>query len=146
MSKSKRIGTAAESAVVRYLTDQGLNARRVALAGVLDEGDVHVISRRGRVAVIEVKSGKQSEHPSHEKRRGWWDEAVRESVNVGAAADVPILVMKRRGSGAASVGDWWAVIDYDDLMFLFGGQVGIGGPLVQITVGDLVSALKRAGY
>jgi hypothetical protein len=42
-SAAKRKGTAHESAIVRYLNERGIPARRVAQTGALDVGDVHGI-------------------------------------------------------------------------------------------------------
>ena len=146
MSKSKSIGTAVESAIVKYLTGKELNARRVALAGVHDEGDVHVISPDGRCTVIECKGGKQTHNPTRQQVREWYEEAVKELANVGTEGDIPVLVYKRKGSGAANAGDWWAILDYDDINHLKGGKAAIGGPLVWIALGDLAGLLKGAGY
>ncbi len=146
MSKSKDIGTAVESAVVRYLVKNGLHARRVALAGIHDEGDVHVIAKDGRCTVIECKGGKQTHNPSRDQVADWYLEAVNELINVGAGGDIPVLVMKRKGTGTANAHDWWAVLELDDLNHLLGVKEKTGGLLVRISVGDLVSALDKAGY
>ena len=42
MNKSKQKGTRAETKVVRYLEDHGIKARRKALAGSKDEGDIEI--------------------------------------------------------------------------------------------------------
>ena len=39
---SKRKGTAFESALVAHIEAAGFHARRVALAGAADQGDIHV--------------------------------------------------------------------------------------------------------
>lgn len=146
MSRSKDIGTAVESAVVKYMVKNGLHARRVALAGVHDEGDVHVIAKDGRCTVIECKGGKQTHNPSRDQVTDWYQEAVNELGNVGAGGDIPVLVYKRKGSGAANAHDWWAVLDLDDINHLKGGKAAIGGPLVWISLGDVAGLLKGAGY
>jgi hypothetical protein len=146
VSRSKSIGTAIESAVVKFLTQMGLNARRVALAGVNDEGDVHVVSPAGRTTVIECKGGKQTHNPTRQQVADWYQEAVNELANVGIDGDIPVLVYKRKGSGAANAHEWWAVLDLDDINHLRGGKAAIGGMLVWITLGDLAGLLKGAGY
>lgn len=101
MSRSKQIGTAAESAVVKCAQALEIPARRVVLAGQYDQGDVHLWD--GEV-VIEVKSGKQTVKPSWNQIRGWYAEAQTESLN--STGGLPLLVLKRAGSGQAS--DWFA--------------------------------------
>lgn len=94
MNRSKRIGTAAENAVVEYLRDQGFPyAERRALAGSKDRGDIAGIVG----AVIEVKNCKVLEFSK------WLEEAEQERVNAGA--QLAIVVAKRRGK--ANPKDWY---------------------------------------
>jgi len=92
----KARGTAAETAVVRYLRARGLEAHRVALAGVQDQGDVHACGRR---VVIEVKSRRGL--PSLRDLEAWMAETEREAqhaVDAGHPVEVAVLVVKRPGS------------------------------------------------
>jgi len=102
MARSKDIGTAAESAVVKYLRENGFGgAERRALRGALDCGD---ITGCGPL-VIEVKAGAAAMNASDGQVEKWLEETETERDNAGA--DLGVLVLKRRGKGSA--GDWWAI-------------------------------------
>ncbi len=97
MSKSKRKGTAAESAVVSYLQGNGYpDCERRSLSGVLDRGDVAGM----RSLVIEVK-----DHARLELSQ-WVEEAERERANAGASHGV--VWHKRRGRGSPA--DWYVTM------------------------------------
>ena len=102
MSAAKARGTAAETAVVRYLSSLGIPAERRALKGAADEGDVWLW--HGRV-VIEVKSRRT--RPSDEEIARMWQEAMREADRV-PQCDVALLVLKRPGKTNPAL--WWAVM------------------------------------
>lgn len=106
MSKQKRIGTAFETAVSGFLAGANIPNRRVALAGVNDEGDL--LSNDGHL-VVECKGGHAAENASHNQIREWLKEAETERVNVGA--HVAILARKTKGKGAASAGLWAVHVD-----------------------------------
>lgn len=97
MSASKRKGTAAESAVVAYLREQGWNhAERRALSGAADRGDI-----AGLVGVcIEVKDHREI------RLAEFIDEATAEGRN--ADADIAAAWIKRRGKGSPA--DWYVVM------------------------------------
>ena len=98
MSKAKQKGTAAETALVIYLRENGYeNAERRALTGKADRGDIAGIPR----VVIEVKAGNRLEIPA------WLKETEIERINDGALAGY--LVIKPKGIGAANVGQWWVI-------------------------------------
>ena len=113
MSASKAKGTAAETAVVRFLQANGYpHAERRALAGAQDRGDVAGIPG----LVIEVKDCKRMELAQ------WVDEAGIEACQElpvqlrkppstpGPMAVAPGLVWhKRRGRG--SPGNWYVTMD-----------------------------------
>lgn len=97
MSKAKQKGTAAETAVVKYLRDNGFPyAERRALHGNLDKGD---ITGCGPI-VFEIKD--------HAKitLSAWLKELHDEMVN--ANADTGAVIAKRRGT--MKVADWYAVM------------------------------------
>lgn len=102
-NKSKAKGTAAETAVVHYLQENGFPyAERRALAGSLDRGDVTGVPG----VVIEVKSCARMELAT------WVDEAEAEALN-GIAAnssqrDIAAVWHKRRGKG--SPGEWYVTM------------------------------------
>ncbi len=142
----KARGTAAESAVVKFAAAMGIPARRVALAGRADQGDVHLWD--GRV-VIEVKS----------RRAGWtwtqidaWYREADAEANRVEGADVTVLVVKRPGTGARFAGDWFAWVSVSDLMWWHVQQqpASVGAVAanlapaqrVMLPLGDLLALLK----
>lgn len=97
MSKSRAKGTAAESAVVDFLSLQWPNVERRALSGAKDRGDIAGIPG----VVIEVKAAARLEIPA------WLRELEVEIANDDA--DTGLLVVKPRGVGVKRVGEWWAI-------------------------------------
>lgn len=112
MSRSKQIGTEAETAVVNWLKASGFpHADRLTLHGTKDIGDVRVAD--GLPVVIEVKAGKSAVTAlgSHVKELG---------VEVANAnAEVGVVIAKRARVGTANVGDWFAVMTADAWLALF---------------------------
>ena len=99
MSKSKQKGTAAETAVVKYLQSNGFPyAERRALHGINDKGD---ITGCGPV-VFEVK-----DHATL-KLSEWVGELKDEIAN--AKANTGTVVAKKRGT--LKVEDWYAVLPF----------------------------------
>lgn len=97
MSKAKQKGTAAETAVVKYLKENGFpHAERRALHGTLDKGD---ITGCGPV-VFEIKN--------HAKLdlAGWLKELEVEMIN--ANVDTGAVIAKKRGT--TNCGEWYAVL------------------------------------
>jgi Holliday junction resolvase len=97
MSKAKQKGTAAETAVVKYLKEHGFPyAERRALHGTVDKGD---ITGCGPI-VFEVKN--------HAKLdlAGWVKELEVEMDNATAATGS--VIAKKRGT--TDVGDWYAIM------------------------------------
>lgn len=97
MSKQRAKGTAAETAVVRYLQAQGfIHVERRALHGTQDKGDITGLPG----VVIEVKN--------HAKLdlAGWLKELEQEMVN--AKADFGFVVAKKRGT--TDPGEWYVVM------------------------------------
>ena len=104
---SKQKGTKAETAVTRYLESCGGTARRNALHGNADEGDIHA-EVMGSIVCIEVKNRKRVELSK------WMAETIAERDNSGA--EVGWLVVKPEGVGETRVGKWWVCMELDDLM------------------------------
>lgn len=101
VNKPKRIGTAAETAVVRYARAHGFpHADRLTLSGRYDRGDVLLCPG----AILEVKAGKAAQAASIGQIRAWLEETERERVN--AHADTAALVVQRRGLGLSRVHLW----------------------------------------
>jgi hypothetical protein len=144
MTRPKDIGTAAETAVARYLAANGFpHAERRALRGNLDCGDI-----TGTPGICwEIKGGKAAATASDGQVAAWLDETEAERIN--ARADVGILVMRRAGIGPANAGRWWAVMPFGTLMFLapIGTRrvVGVGHP-VRLHLADACIRLRDAGY
>ena len=146
MSKSKAIGTRAESALVAFLIANGVPAKRVALSGALDQGDVHAWpTNQGARVVIEVKSGKQTSNPTHRQLQEWLAEAHREADNV-PDADVAVLVTKRAGSGHGNVGQWWAHISDGDIRWMCDGRHGHDDVIVAMSVNALAFLLRESQW
>lgn len=103
--RPKDIGTEAETAVVRYLRDNGWpHAERRALSGAKDLGDI-----TGCPALVwEVKGGAAAKSAGPKDVDRWLDETETERLN--ASADIGILVKARAGYGVRRVGMWWAVV------------------------------------
>ena len=142
--RPKDIGTAAETAVVKYLRNHGFaGAERRALAGTFDLGDIV-----GIVGVcVEVKGGKAAESAGDGQVAQWLDETERERVNAGA--DIGLLVMKRKGVGSENAGRWWAVLRLRDLTSYLAHDDGptpdLSGP-VRLLLADAVLLLRALGY
>ena len=105
MSASKQKGTAAETAVVRYLQANGFPySERRTLAGVNDKGDIAGLPG----VVLEVKNCKRME------LAGWLDELEVEMKNAGAY--IGAVVHKRRGT--TDPGQWFATLPFSVLVDL----------------------------
>ncbi len=91
MSKSKAIGTRAETKVKRYFESHGLRCERKALAGSNDEGDLRLILPMGTEVTIEVKAGKQTQNYSRKRVATWRDQTMTEAENSGCPAMLVIV-------------------------------------------------------
>lgn len=133
-NKPKNIGTAAESAVVRYLHSRGYaEAERLALRGNSDHGDVRVT----RLVHIEVKGGKAAENASRERIAQWVLEAEIEGDHSDTFC---FLVTKKKGKGNASVGQWRAFMRVSDV---HPGELSEArGIIVEMALEDAVTLLK----
>lgn len=97
MSKSKQKGTAAETAVVRWLlTKRKGSIERRSLNGANDRGDITGIPN----VVIEVKNHARMELSQ------WVKELEVEMVN--DSAEQGVVIHKRRGT--TDVGSWYATM------------------------------------
>lgn len=121
MSKAKQKGTAAETALVRFLQGQGFpGAERRALGGGgagEDLGDITGIP----ALCMEVKN-----HATY-KIPAWIKETEIERIN--AKADFGILVVKPNGIGMTpdKVGQWWGIMPMQMMMDLL-RDAGYGDP------------------
>lgn len=139
VNRSKNLGTAAETAVVRYLRANGFpQAERRALAGSYDLGDVTGIPG----VVIEVKGGQAAKTASDGQVTLWLAETERERVN--ARADVGILVMSRSGIGPSRAGSWWAVVRLDQFVTI--GGFPLPAHTVRMHLSDAIRLMRTNGY
>lgn len=100
VNRPKMEGTAAETAVVNWLKDNGHpHVERRPLRGGEDWGDVTGIPG---VCIEVKKSGKIL------KLAQWLRETEQERIN--SRSDHGILVVKPSGYGVTRTGDWWAVM------------------------------------
>ncbi len=141
MSKSKDIGTRAETAVRNYLLSVGydpMTAHRNVLKGSADEGDVWLRESYGLI-VFEIKGGKSAKDASHEQIRKWYEEAETEKIN--ADGKFGFLVTQRSGVGYPRAGEWWAYAKLSDLIYLRTYLETNSDILVRLTLRELVSLI-----
>jgi hypothetical protein len=142
VSRSRAIGTYAETAVVRAARLRGFPyADRHALHGSRDIGDVGLCPG----VVVEVKGGEAARHCSDLDVQNWLDQTARERDNANAA--VAFLVVQRRGVGAPNAGRWWAYWRLGWISDLSATQTFVGRHIVaRMTLGDAFTLLRAAGY
>jgi hypothetical protein len=142
LSKSKNIGTRAETAVRNYLLSTGyseLAAHRNVLKGSDDEGDVWLREENHGLIVFEVKGGKAAKEASHGQMAKWFQEAETERDN--ASAKFGFLVTQRAGVGYPRAGEWWAYANLSDLIVLRTGLRVADNTLVRLTLAELVKLI-----
>lgn len=105
MSVTKAKGTTAETAVVRFLNDNGIQCVRNPPQGAKDKGDINLLSLP---VVVEVKNHKRMELAT------WMDEAQAEKAN--ANAKIAIVAHKRVRKGSPA--DWYYTLSGDDIVTL----------------------------
>lgn len=139
VNKPRNIGTAGETAVVRVFQSMGWpNAKRHALSGSKDIGDLNVDPR----FVVEVKAGEAARSASDGLVAKWLQETEVERVNAGA--EFGILVVQRRGIGAANAHRWWAILPLWAILTLR-PQASIGldsRPDPEMLLGSAVSPVR----
>ena len=111
MSKAKAIGTAAETAVVKYFSEKmgWDDVARVVLHGKDDKGDIHVGPTNNPRIIFEVKSRKNEctykeveefmQELDAECRNTWGEDYMLREPYRG------YVIIKRPGKG--KVEDWW---------------------------------------
>ena len=97
MNRSKQKGTAAETAVARFLQKWWPSVERRTLTGSADKGDIAGLTG----VVVEVKNQKTI------NLAAWCDELTAEMIN--ANCPVGFLVVKRRGT--TDPAQWYWVTD-----------------------------------
>jgi hypothetical protein len=148
VSRSKDIGTRAETAVARYLQTHGWPAvERRQLTGRYDKGDI-----TGTPGVCwEVKV---SGRPVYDKQLdGWMTETEVERRN--ASADVGVLVVRRKGVAEHNAGHWWAYLPVSAVVMLGSYQSADRVPVpradvapipVRMLLDDAALLLRHGGY
>lgn len=111
-SPSKEKGTKAETRVVKYLAQFGIIAKRKALSGSMDQGDIEVEESRwfSSNLIIEVKSGKQTINPTRKQIEEWMRQTRVEAINANSDG---ILVIARHGKNPADY-DVWCKMEEDN--------------------------------
>lgn len=144
MSRSRKIGTATETAVVRTLRTHGFPyAERRALHGTHDLGDL-----TGTPGICwEIKGGNAAKTASDKQIAEWLAETERERINSGA--DIGVLVLQRAGIGPANAHRWWAIVPLGVLLTLHAPDTPRDMRAtypVRLHLGDLCRLLCDAGY
>lgn len=142
-NKPKAIGTAAETAVKRVLLPYFPEARRNALAGNKDEGDIGGCGD----FMFEVKGGEAAKDINAPVQLAeWLGQTEVEKLN--AAKPFGVLVTQRRGFGAPNADRWWAWIPLRDLAYLLGSELAgdeMHGP-TRMELRLLLDLLVERGY
>lgn len=146
VNKPKAIGTAAETAVRKYLLTRGFSehqAHRNVLAGTQDQGDVWLRHPRFGLIVFEVKAGKAAKTASHQQCSHWLEDAEREARN--AKGYMGVLVTQRAGVGAPRAGQWWLYTTFRELIALHSDDCVIDvDAVVRITLDEFMDLLDAA--
>lgn len=106
MSKQKQIGTAAETAVVNYLSKWWPQSKRLPLMGKHDQGDIDVFPW----ASVEVKSHQRMTLSE------WIDESTREGKQRKSWLNVVWHKRVRKGSP----GEWYVTMTGDTFVAVLG--------------------------
>lgn len=116
-NKSKAKGTRGETRVVKFLTARGIAAKRRALSGSADQGDIEVTSK-GKTITLEVKTGKMTSNPSRSQIAEWLRQTKVETENARCDAGYLVIVRYGRHIKDAEVyrlgyGEWQEMIYLD---------------------------------
>ena len=147
VNRSKNLGTAAESAVVKYLRANGFpHAKRLTLSGRYDLGDVTLGD--GWPVTIEVKAGHAAENASDAQIAAWLEEAHKEMDN--AENVVGLLILKRKGKSLANAGAWRVFMDTACFLDLLGAAApedwAVLGGTWSTSLEFIAQALHARGY
>ena len=144
--RPRDIGTAAETAVVRYLRDHGFpHAERRALRGARDAGDI-----TGTPGICwSIKGGQAAKSASDGLVEDWLYELDKQIDNSHSVYG--ILVMQRRGYGPDRAGRWWAITRLDSFVLIAAReasthQYDLSRAPVRVHLADMCQLLRRAGY
>lgn len=114
-NKHKAKGTAFETLVVNYLKEQGFeNARRTALAGENDAGDIHGVTQKTEVPNREMAI--QCKNQKSFKLSEWLNATVEQASKLPRG--IPLLIVKRPGKGEKALGESYAIMPLEELLKL----------------------------
>lgn len=137
---SKAKGTAAESAIVKYLRANGFGgADRQPLRGGRDQGDINVCPG----IIIEAKTSARTKAtglPADKVLRMWLDQTELERTNAGAA--VGLLVVKRHGTTDAGRWNCWCRLGHLALC----PSPTLENVPIMLTLADSIRVLRVIGY
>lgn len=144
-NRPKQRGTAAETAVLRYVRERGYPwAHRLALTGNADQGDISLLP--GNLVILEVKAHASAAtgQPGDAQLTDWMRQTSTERVNAGA--DYGVLVVKRKGT--TDPGRWFAYVTAGAFASLLGADLDLPNPHASLctSVSSLLPVLRAAGY
>ena len=114
-NKHKAKGTSFETLIVNYLKEQDFcNARRIALAGENDAGDIHGVVQARDIPSKEIAI--QCKNQKSFKLSEWLNATVEQAARL--TRGVPLLVVKRPGKGVAAIGESYAIMPLEDMLKL----------------------------
>jgi len=145
MNKPKAKGTAAETAVVKYMRLNGFGGSdRQPLRGNRDAGDIALCPG----IVLEIKAHKSAGtgQPGYTQLAAWMAQSATEQYNAGAAM-CPLIVKR---TGTTDVGSWFAYLPLGDLTNLVGSAIEMASPPltapISMSVAALTQLLRSVGY
>lgn len=100
---SKQKGTVGETKAVKFMGGYGIKAKRKALTGSADCGDLDVHCVLGDV-IFEVKAGKQTANPNRSLLGEWMRQTEEESKNSGCRG---FLLVLRYNRSTKDADVWW---------------------------------------
>lgn len=110
---NKAKGTRAETRVVKFLESYGIKARRKALSGSKDEGDIEIPDWD---ICLEVKAGKQTANYSRKQLEEWLRQSHEEEINSNQICYL-VIVRYQRDTKNAEV--WHKVHGSDASLFQY---------------------------
>ena len=105
---SKKKGTDAETKAVKFMGSFGIKAKRKALTGSADCGDLDVECMLGDV-IFEVKAGKQTSNLNRSLLKEWMRQTKEESKNSGCRG---FLLVMRYNRSTKDADVWWEDTSY----------------------------------
>ena len=114
---SKKKGTRAESAVVKFLAERGIESHRKALSGSNDCGDIEIPRPLGTI-ILEVKSGKQTSNYNRGQLKDWIYQAGVEAINNADINTTGYLVVVKYNKRLQDADVWYQGMMYGEVVRL----------------------------